>query len=468
MPINPEIFRGYDVRGVVGKDLTEETFYLLGRGYATFLAKRRIKTCPIGRDNRKESQAFLNSFIKGLNDSGIDTIDIGLSLTQMVYFSSYIFLTRACAMITASHNPKEFNGVKLGTGYSETMSTQDIQNLREIVEDGRFAKGRGKNRRFSLFPSYLKEVLKYFRLTKKWKIVVDCCTSSSGLFYPTIFSKAGCQVIKQNCTPDSSFPLGTPDPTDETVIKRITDRVIKEKADLGFAFDADGDRMAVVDETGKVHWMDIVLSLFAVDILDYLPGSTIIYNNLCSRSVPEVIQKHGGVPIMWKTGHAFIKSKMKETGAILGGELSGHIFFSDSYFGHDDAAFACLRLLSYLERVGKSLGQAISEFSRHIGSPEIKLGVPDNIKFQLVEENIRHDLTALWPGATVNDIDGIRLETTDSMVVVRASQNGPYITVRFEADNQIIYDNVKAKLKQILTKYSQVDWHQGVNTYALS
>ncbi|KKS92706.1 MAG: Phosphomannomutase [Candidatus Collierbacteria bacterium GW2011_GWC2_43_12] len=466
MQLNPYIFRGYDIRGLVGTDLTNEIYYYLGRGYATFLVERKIKLCPVGRDNRANSKSFSKYFIKGLNDGGIDTIDLGLSLSQIVYFSSYHFLTKACAMVTASHNTKEFNGLKLGKGYSETLALHEIQEIKHIIDADRFSVGYGSNRKKNIFPVYLKHIQKYFKLGKKWRIVVDTLNNTSGKFYPKLFCQAGCTVIHQNSWLLSSFPNGT-DPTDKKVLDNLAKRVLQEKADLGFAFDADGDRMAVVDELGKIHWMDIITAIFAIDVLENLPGSTIIYNNLCSRAVPETIRKLDGHPLMWKTGHSYIKSKIRETGAMLGGELSGHIFFMDNFFGHDDAAYACLRLLTFLEKHHETMSQTCTSIETHIGSPEIKLGVPDDQKINLVENLIKHDLITLWPEAKITDIDGVRLDTDELMVVIRASQNGPYITIRFEAQNEKLYNDIKVKIITLLSRYPEIDWREGINVYAL-
>jgi len=466
MQLSPYIFRGYDIRGIVDQELTEEVIYLIGRGFATFLTERRIRLCPVGRDNRRSSLAFSRSFIRGLNDGGVDTIDLGLSLSQIVYFSSYHFLTKACAMITASHNSKEYNGLKLGIGYSKTMSGTEIQELRQIIESERFSIGYGQNRTVDIYSYYKKHLLGYFHLHKKWRIVVDTLNTSSGRFFPQIFRKAGCRVITQNERLNSNFPNGT-DPTDINVLNGLSKKVLRTKADLGFAFDADGDRMAVVDETGKLHWMDIIVTLFAIDILENIPGATIIYNNLCSKSVPETIKKLGGNPLMWKTGHSFIKSKILETGAMLGGELSGHIFFMDNFFGHDDAAFACLRLLSFLEKQGETLSEETSSFENYLSSPEIKLGVPDQIKFDLVANKLRHELVTHWPDAKVNDLDGVRVDTKDMMTVIRASQNGPYLTVRFEGRSEKLYNEIKDKLRQILEGCPEINWANNINAYVL-
>lgn len=466
MQLNPFIFRGYDIRGLVEKDLSDETYYLLGRAYATFLVERKIKLCPVGRDNRASSKSYTKHFIKGLNDGGIDTIDLGLSLSQIVYFSSYHFLTKACAMITASHNSKEFNGLKLGKGYSETLAFQEIQTIKQLTDSRRFSTGYGRARSKNIFPIYLKHLQGYFKLKRKWRLVVDTLNTSAGKFYPKIFRQAGCRVIHQNGWLKSSFPNGT-DPTDADVLHHLAKRVLREKADLGFAFDADGDRMAVVDHEGKIHWMDIITSIFAIDVLEDIPGATIIYNNLCSQAVPETIKRMGGHPLMWKTGHSYIKAKIRETGAMLGGELSGHIFFMDNFFGHDDAAYACLRLLSFLEKHGETLAEACASIETHLGSPEIKLGVPDDLKLALVEDKIRHDLLIAWPHAKLSDLDGIRLDSEDSMVVVRPSQNGPYITIRFEGRDEKIYNETKAKITKMLLQYPEIDWLHTTNAYAL-
>src|SRR3989339_534537 len=469
MVINKDIFRGYDIRGIVGTDLTVDVYYSFGRGYAEFLRRRRIKTCTVGRDNRLSSEGFSQAFIRGLNDSGIETIDLGLSLSQIVYFSAYRYLTKGTAMITASHNPKEYNGLKLGTGYSETTVTEELQELREIIQKDIFPTGQGKNRQDDIFPQYLNHVTSYFSLNKKWRLVVDAGNSTSGIFYPQIFRKLGLTVIEQNCTPDSHFPLGTPDPTDIKIPHRLADRVLAEKADLGFAYDADGDRMAVVDHTGNVHWMDIMVALFAKDVLEYLPGSQIIYNNLCSKVVPQTIESNGGIPLMWKTGHSFIKEKIKETRSPLGGELSGHFFFMDNFFGHDDAAYASLRLLSYLERKGTSLNEEVSQLlPQYISSPEIKLGCPDDVKFSLINGPVKDELSNFFPKASVNTLDGIRLDGVDFTVVIRASQNAPYITVRFESMTKEEYQEIKRELYILLKKHSQIDWAVGVNQEVLS
>lgn len=465
--INPSIYRGYDIRGVYGKDMDANVYYTLGRAYATYLSQRRIVEATVGRDNRLSSQEASEALIAGLNEGGINTIDLGMSLSQIVYYSAYHFKTRGSAMVTASHNPKEYNGLKVGTGYSETMVTEEIQELRKIAEKGKFSQGEGKNISADIFQEYSHDLLKYFSLKKKWKVVIDACNTTSGLFYPAIFKAAGCEVVEQNTKPDGNFPLGVPDPTEVEVLERLAKGVKAAQADIGFAYDTDGDRMAVVDEKGNTLWMDTIVALFAQDVLDFLPGAKIVYNTLCSRQVTEAINKAGGEPVMWMTGHSFIKAKLKEVGAPFGGELSGHIFFMDNFFGHDDGAFASLRLLAYLERTQQTVSQATGKLEKYVSSPEIKFGLPDEIKFKFIDTVIREEFQKEWPQAEYIDIDGIRMDLNDRMAIVRASQNGPYITVKFEGKTQEIYDQLKTVLKKMLKKHPEINWQEGVNTHAL-
>ncbi|MFZ5376260.1 MAG: phosphomannomutase/phosphoglucomutase [Patescibacteria group bacterium] len=465
--INPNIFRGYDLRGVADIDLNEDVYYTLGRAYATFLHQRRIMESTVGRDNRLTGEIYKNAFIAGLNDGGIDTIDLDYSLSQIVYFSSYHYQTKGSAMVTASHNPKEYNGLKLGVGYSDTMITEEILYLRQIVEQGEYCQGKGTNRSDDVYPYYKKNILKLFSLKKKWKIVVEGCNTTSGKFYPEIFREAGCEVIEQNCEMDGSFPLGVPDPTEVEVLNRLAEGVKKHSADIGFAYDTDGDRMSVVDENGKVLWMDTIVALFAKDVLEYMPGSPIVYNTLCSKQVTDAIKEAGGTPVMWMTGHSFIKAKVKEVRSPFGGELSGHIFFMDNFYGHDDGAYASLRLLQYLERKNAKLSQEVSKLNFYVSSPEIKLGLADDIKFKFIDTVIREEFKKRWPDAEYIDIDGIRMDTPEEMAIIRASQNGPYVTVKFEGKTQTQYDKMKLVLKEILSQHPEVDWNSGVNTHAL-
>jgi len=467
--IPDHVFRGYDLRGVVGVDLDDENVLILAKGYATYLLQRRVYDCVIGFDSRESSPKFKDIFVKGLTESGITVFDIGITLSQICYFAQYYFRTRGMVMITASHNPKEYNGFKFGTGYSETMVTEEIIEYRQLVKSLKFVKldKPGKHIKQDVFPEYQKDLLRRIGKIKKFKVVVDSCAATTGLFLPKILRLVGCEVIEQNTTPDPTFPVGVADPTEREVQERLAKRVISEKADLGFSYDTDGDRIGIVDQDGGLIWNDILVSLFSKDILDFAPGSEIVYNVLCSKQVDEVIRQSNGKPVMWKTGHSFIKAKVREDGAIFGGELSGHFFFCDNFYGHDDGAIASLRLLAYLTRVDQSLKEAISKLPHYFSSPEIKVGCPDNIKFSVVSDKIGEEIKKLYPTAKYIEIDGVRMDTKEEMMIVRASQNGPYLTIKFEGKTQEQYDQLKTQVGKILHSLSEVDFKSGVNVDSL-
>lgn len=463
------IYRGYDLRGLVDKELDAENVEIIGKGYATWLLQRRIYDCVLGYDCRISSPIFRGAIVKALTEAGITVYDIGMTLSQITYFASYYFRSKGLIMITASHNPKEYNGFKLGTGFSETMVTEEIHEFRDMVKKGDFKSlsKKGKHIQKDIKQDYIDDVFKRIGEIRKFKIVVDSCAATTGIFLPDILRKAGCEVIEQNTKPDGTFPVGTPDPTEHEVQERLAKRVVAEKADLGFSYDCDGDRIGIVDEDGAMIWNDTLASLFAKDVLDYMPGSTIIYNALCSKQVDDVIKQAGGVPCMWKTGHSFIKAKVKETGAPFGGELSGHFFFEDNFYGHDDSAIASLRLLSYLTRKNQSLKEAVAALPQYVSSPEIKVGCPDDIKFQVVSEKIGGEMKKLYPNAKYIEIDGVRMDTDNEMMIVRASQNGPYLTVKFEGKTQEAYDMLKKQVNKILHDVKEVDFTYGVNVKAL-
>src|SRR3989344_4854151 len=324
-----------------------------------------------------------------------------MTLSQIVYFAGYYFRTKGLVMITASHNPKEYNGFKFGMGYSETMLTEEIVELRELVKKGSFQSKTPKGTviKKDIKDEYIEDLFRRVGPIKKFKIVVDSCAATTGIYLPDIFRKAGCEVIEQNTTPDGSFPVGTPDPTEYEVQERLAKRVVTEHADLGFSYDCDGDRVGIVDGQGNLIWNDVFVSICAIDVLEYLPGASIVYNTLCSKQVDEVIKNYGGRPVMWKTGHSFIKAKVREERAPFGGELSGHFFFMDNFYGHDDGAIGSLRLLAYLTRVNKSLEQVVSELPKYVSSPEIKVGCPDAIKFRVVSDQIGGEIKKLYPDA---------------------------------------------------------------------
>jgi len=463
------IFRGYDLRGLVGSELNEDTVALLAKGYATWLLQRKIYDCIVGYDCRTTGPEFRDIFVRELTTSGVSVYDIGMTLSQIAYFACYYFRTRGMVMITASHNPKEYNGFKFGTGYSETMLTDDIVRFRELVKSGIFITRLPKGSVITkdIKTEYIEDLKRRVDTIKPFKVVIDSCAATTGVFLPDILRSVGCEVVEQNTKPDGNFPVGTPDPTEREVQDRLAKRVIAENADIGFSYDADGDRIGVVDNTGRLIWNDVLVALFAKDVIHSLPGSKIVFNTLCSKIVSDVITQEGGIPVMWVTGHSFIKAKVREEGAPFGGELSGHIYFVDNFYGHDDGAIASLRLLAYLTRTGKTLAQEVDMLPKYVSSPEIKVGCPDDVKFDVVSELIGGKIKKLYPAAKYVEIDGVRMDTKEEMLIVRASQNGPYLTVKFEGKTQESYDKLKAQVSEILHAVPEVDFASGVNIKAL-
>lgn len=467
--INPEIFRGYDIRGVVDKDLNTDVYYTLGKAYATFLYDRRINLAVVGRDVRLTSEEYQDAFMEGLIESGINVIDIGLTLSQILYFAQYHYLSKGGAMVTASHNPKDYNGLKMAAGFSDTLLTDEVQQIRKIAESGEFKSftTKGSIKKDDVASFYFDDLFSKVPTTgMNYKVVVDTLNATAGMFLPEVLKRAGCEVISKNVTLDGNFPLGTPDPTEKDVLERLGGYVREEKADLGVSYDPDGDRIGIVDSEGTPIWNDVLVAIFAEDVLEYMKGAPIVFNTLCSKATSDVIEKYGGVPTMWLTGHSFIKAKVKESRSPFGGELSGHMFFMDAFYGHDDTGFATLRLLNYMKRRGKSLKELVDELPKYISSPEIKLGLADNIKFQFIKDKISVDIRNIFPDGKYVDIDGFRADSKEEMAIVRASQNGPYITVKFEGKTQEQYDKLKIKIRDILKKYPEIDWSVGVNTHA--
>ncbi len=464
--INPEIFRGYDIRGIVDKDLNPELVLKIAKGYAAFLDKRRIKHVVLGYDCRLSSPEYKDAFIEGLTSSGVNVINIGLSLVQMMYWAQYHFKTNGGVFISASHNPKEYNGFKLAVGYSNTMVTSEIQELREICEKEYFVSGKGTLKEADIKDLYFEDILKRVSINKKFKIVVDPSNSTPGKFVPELLRKIGLEVVEQNCELDGNFPVGTPDPTEREVAERLAKRVVEEKADLGFSFDSDGDRIGIVSEKGGIIWNDLLVAIFADDILSHLPKATIIYNALCSKVVEDIISKKGGNSIMWITGHSFIKEKVAMERAPFGGELSGHFFFADNFFGHDDGCFTALRFLDYLSAKNMSLSQVVDQFPKYISSPEIKVGCPDNKKQEVVSK-IVEIMKKDFSEAKITDIDGSRVDFSGGMIIIRFSQNGPYLTAKFESKTKEDYEKNREYTLNLLKKFPEIDWNFGVNVDSL-
>lgn len=433
--IDPGIFREYDIRGVWGRDLTGKAVRDIARAFAYYLKQNlpdASLTVTVGRDIRLSSLPVYEYLSEGLTDSGVDVIDIGVCPTPLQYFSLYRFHVGGGVMITGSHNPPEFNGLKISIG-KETIYGDRIQEMRRIIEKGDFTKGSGSIKKHEIMPDYISYIKDSFKGFERIKVVVDAGNGTAGLVAPLIMRQLGCEVTELYCEPDGRFPHHHPDPVVPDNLSDLIKKVKAEKAHLGIGYDGDADRMGVVDEDGDVVWGDKLLMIFSRDMLSKRQGATIIGEVKCSQMLFDDIGSRGGNPVMWKTGHSLIKSKMKESGALLAGEMSGHMFFADRYFGFDDAIYASLRLLEILSEKGKpySVKSLLSDLPATFSTPEIRLDCPDEIKFRVVEQ-----AKEAFRGYPVIDIDGVRIRFDDGWGLVRASNTQPALVMRFEASNR--------------------------------
>ena len=428
------------------KDLNEEFVFNLGRTIGTYAARRRIKNMTIGRDCRLSSEAYHNFLIKGLNASGINTIDIGLCATPMLYFSIPHLRIGGGVMITGSHNPPEFNGFKICIGHS-TIYGQQIQELRKIMGRGKYSKGSSSSQVRDISVDYENYLFNKIKINRKIKVVVDAGNGVGGLFVLPLLKRYGCEVTPIYCEPDGNFPNHFPDPTVKENLARLTKLVTRKKADLGIAFDGDADRLGVISDKGEILWGDKLLLLFARQILKKKPHSTIIGEVKCSQVLFDDIKKHSGHAIMWKAGHSLIKAKMKEEKAVLGGEMSGHFFFADRYFGYDDAIYAALRLLEIISLTGKKISTLFSDVPKTYATPEIRIDCADNKKAEIVRRIKKHFQNI--PG--IVDIDGIRIPFKDGWALVRSSNTQPVIVLRFEAASEESLQKIRDEVEPLLT-----------------
>jgi phosphomannomutase/phosphoglucomutase len=457
--IDRSMFREYDIRGRVNdKELNPKTAGWIGQAYGTFLERRGIDTVVVGYDSRHGSKAIKDTLIAGILSTGRHVIDIGMCLTPMMYWSQYHFDSKGGAMITGSHNPKEWSGFKLACGLSYTLIGDEICEILAMIEGEKFFEGKGTLRSESIAPEYAKDLAKRVRMRKPLRIVVDTGNGTAGAFAPDILRRAGIDVIEQFTELDPDFPNHEPDPALKKTVEALGARVREEKADAGFAFDGDGDRLGVVDEHGSVIWPDRYMILLARQVLEKQPGAKIVFDVKVSQALEEDIAAHGGKPIMWKTGHSHIKAKLHEEKAALAGEMSGHIFFVENYYGYDDGVYAALRLAEYISQVGKPVSEIIAGTPYYISTPTIDVDCPDDKKYEVVEK-----LTAEFKRdfKKVVDINGARVTFEDGWGLVRASSNLPVLVLRFEAKTQDRLDEIKTLFRTYMDKYPEIGkvWH---------
>jgi len=427
--MNPEIFREYDIRGVADRDFDEAFARTLGRAYGTLLREKGKRVVAVGGDCRLTSEKYQKALAEGIVSTGIDVIEIGTCPTPLLYFSLFHFDLDGGIQVTGSHNPPDFNGFKVCLG-KQTLFGEQIQHLCTLVEAGRFASGSGRRTTRDVITPYQDHLATQFgRLPRIVKVVVDAGNSTAGPVAPPIFERLGCEVTPLYCELDGNFPNHHPDPTVVENMQSLIRAVREEGAEVGIAFDGDADRIGAVGASGRIVWGDEMLVIFARDVLRTNPGAVIVSEVKCSQRLYDDIERRGGSGLMWKSGHSLLKAKMRETNALLGGEMSGHMFFADRYFGYDDAIYAACRLLEILAREGRSVEELLADLPPACVTPEIRVDCPDDRKFSVAERAREH-----FRGKyEIVDIDGVRIRFSEGWGLIRASNTQPVLVMRFEA-----------------------------------
>jgi phosphomannomutase/phosphoglucomutase len=427
------IFRAYDIRGVVGQTLTEGVAHQLGRAIGSAVRDKELSEIVVGRDGRLSGPELSGALIDGLRAAGVDVIDIGAVPTPVSYFAAYQLNTGSCVSVTGSHNPPDYNGFKIVIG-GETLAEDAIQDLYQRIVDGRLAEGHGSLRQYEVLPEYIERIASDIQTGRALKVVVDCGNGIAGDTAPGVVQAIGCEPIPLYCDVDGTFPNHHPDPSEPKNLADLILMVQKTGADVGLAFDGDGDRLGVVTKDGEIIYPDRVLMLFAQDVLTRNPGATILYDVKCTGHLQPLILQAGGSPLMWKTGHSLIKAKMKETGAQLAGEMSGHFFFRERWYGFDDGVYAAARLLEILadDPEGRSPEEIFATLPKGVSTPELHIQMQEGQNHPFIA---RFRERAQFDGARITTIDGLRADWSDGWGLVRASNTTPVLVLRFDADN---------------------------------
>jgi phosphomannomutase/phosphoglucomutase len=449
--MNPLIFREYDIRGIANKDLTDEVVFGIGQGIGTYAQNVGVKETVIAGDVRLSTERIRKTLIDGLLATGMNVFDLGVIPTPVFYFSFFQYDKNSGVMITGSHNPQEFNGFKVGLGKT-TIYGDEIQNLRRLIESKKFQSGKGKLSQLNPIPDYIKMVQNKVKIKSGLKVVFDPGNGTAGIILEELFKGMGVDPVFINLEPDGNFPAHLPDPTVPKYMIDLISVVAEMHADIGIGYDGDGDRIGAIDEHGNIVYGDKLLAIFARDIISKNPGAKIVFEVKCSQGIIEYIKSIGGTPMMWKTGHSLIKAKMKQEDALLAGEMSGHMFFADDYYGYDDAIFASARLLKLLADAGKPLSELVAEIPYYYSTPEIRVDCPDEIKFKIVD-GIREYFQAKYE--TI-DIDGVRVVFPDGWGLVRASNTQPVLVLRFEAKSQERLSEIQKIFFEQLSKFKEV------------
>jgi phosphomannomutase/phosphoglucomutase len=444
--IAASIFKAYDIRGVVGKTLTSKTVYDIGRATGSEAHVQGQQSIIVGRDGRLSGAELVQALIAGLRATGRDVIDIGIVPTPLLYFATHYLNTGSGVMLTGSHNPPNYNGMKIMLR-DETLALDAIQMLRRRIEAEDYTRGTGGLQAVDIVPAYIQRVTSDVKLARSLKVVVDCGNGAAGEVAPRLLRALGNEVIELYCEIDGRFPHHHPDPSQLENLKDLILKVKEEEADLGLAFDGDGDRLGVIDSSGHVIWPDRQLMLYAMDVLSRQPAATILYDIKCSRHLGQIITEHGGNPIMYKTGHSLIKAKMKETGALLAGEMSGHIFFKERWFGFDDALYTGARLLEILAAHTQSSEEIFASLPDAISTPELRVEMVEGEHFRFMEKLLNQ---AEFPDAVLTTIDGLRADFEDGWGLVRPSNTTPCLILRFEANDAQALERIENTFKRLM------------------
>ncbi len=461
--MNPHIFRAYDVRGKVGSDITPDVFRQIGRAYGTLLRRKggQLKAggeinagqpksrIALGQDNRLSSGDLKAAFAEGVLAAGVSVVDIGLVHTPLLYFATAHWKLDGGATVTGSHNPVEYNGVKMVHAGAVPLAEEEIQDLRRMIEANDYEAGAGAVARAEPREDYFTAISERVRLARRLKVVVDAGNGVAGLYAPELLRRLGCEVVELHCESDGRFPHHMPDPEVEENMRDLMARVVEVRADLGIAYDGDADRMGLVDDKGRRHEADLILILLARDLLTRHPGAKIVFDVKSSQTLVDAIKARGGVPVMYKTGHSNLKRKMREEGILLGGEVSGHIFFAENYYGVDDGILASAKLIELAARSREPLSAQFDAIPHLHATPELKALCPDEEKFRVVEEVAREFRSRY----DTIDIDGARIIFPGGWGLVRASNTNPYLTLRFEARTREELEQMKRIVYAALSRY---------------
>ena len=442
-----EIFKAYDIRGIVDKSLTADVVRQIGHALGSLAAEQGQKAIAVGRDGRLSGPELAGALMDGICAAGIDAIDVGCVPTPVTYFAAYELGVHSCVSVTGSHNPPDYNGLKMVIG-GTTLALDAIQDLKKRIEAGNLKHGQGKRTSADVLGAYVEKIVGDVKLARPMKIVMDCGNGVAGAIAPELFKRLGCEIVPLYCEVDGNFPNHHPDPSKPENLADVVKALQETDAEIGIAFDGDGDRLGVVTKDGEIIFPDRQLMLFAADVLSRVPGGQIIYDVKCTRLLAPWIRQHGGVPLMWNTGHALVKAKLKETGAPLAGEMSGHTFFKERWYGFDDGLYTGARLLEILSRAVDA-NPVLKNLPNAPSTPELNIKMAEGEPFALID---KLKAEGKFEGAEeIITIDGVRVEYKDGFGLARPSNTTPVVVLRFEADNDVALERIQAGFRSALS-----------------